>query len=59
MSKTALEKIADREQAVTTTIEQVKAQIDTRAKLKRLVSTGLVTADEPGLFTLPRPRPGD
>ena len=135
MSRTALEKIADREQAVTTTIEQVRAQIDTlaerlreleaefaelqvarkvilalgddepagprlpdnpvyqhiltalndstapmrakdlchaldlgfepskiegmRAKLKRLVATGLVTEDEPGLFTLPRPHPSD
>lgn len=27
-----------------------------RSKLKRLVATGLVTEDEPGLFTLPRPR---
>ena len=30
-----------------------------RAKLKRLVTTGLVTEDEPGLFTLPRPRTSD
>ena len=30
-----------------------------RAKLKRLVTTGLVTEDEPGLFTVPRPRTGD
>ena len=29
-----------------------------RAKLKRLVSTGLVTEEEPGLFALPRPRNG-
>jgi hypothetical protein len=28
-----------------------------RAKLKRLVATGLVTENEPGLFTLPRPHP--
>jgi predicted ATPase len=30
-----------------------------RAKLKRLVATGLVTEDEPGLFAVPRPRTGD
>jgi hypothetical protein len=30
-----------------------------RSKLKRLVATGLVAETEPGLFTLPRPRPGD
>lgn len=30
-----------------------------RAKLKRLVATGLVTEDEPGLFAIPRPRTGD
>jgi hypothetical protein len=135
VSRTALEKIADREQAVTTATEHVRAQIDIlagqlrdleaeladlqvarkvilalgddepagprlpdnpvyqhilialndgtapmrakdlchaldlgletskiegmRAKLKRLVATGLVTEDEPGLFTLPRPRGGD
>jgi hypothetical protein len=135
VSRTALEKIADREHAVTTTAEQVSAQIHTlaerlreleaeladlqvarkvilalgddepagprlpdnpvyqhiltalndgtapmrakelchaldlgfeptkiegmRSKLKRLVATGLVTEDEPGLFTLPRPRSGD
>ena len=135
MSRTALEKIADRVQAVTTATEHVRAQIDIlagqlrdleaeladlqvarkvvlalgddepvgprlpdnpvyqhiltalndgtapmrakdlchaldlgfepskiegmRAKLKRLVATGLVTEDEPGLFTLPRPRSGD
>jgi hypothetical protein len=29
-----------------------------RAKLKRLVATGLVAEDEPGLFTLQRPRSG-
>lgn len=29
-----------------------------RAKLKRLVATGLVTENEPGLFTLPRPHSG-
>lgn len=27
-----------------------------RSKLKRLVATGLVTEDAPGLFTVPRPR---
>ena len=135
MSRTALEKIADREHAVTTTAEQVSAQIHTlaerlreleaeladlqvarkvilelgddepagpqlpgnpvyqhiltalnddtaplrakdlcraldlgfepskiegmRSKLKRLVATGLVTENEPGLFTLPRPHSGD
>jgi hypothetical protein len=135
VSTTALEKIADREQAVSTTVDQVRAQIDTlagalreleaeltdlsvarkvllalgddepahprlpdnpvyqhiltalrddtapmrakdlchaldlglepsriegmRSKLKRLVATGLVTENEPGLFTLPRPHPGD
>ena len=30
-----------------------------RAKLKRLVTTGLVTEGEPGLFAVPRPRTGD
>lgn len=30
-----------------------------RSKLKRLVTTGLIIEDEPGLFTLPRPRAGD
>jgi hypothetical protein len=30
-----------------------------RSKLKRLVATGLVVEDEPGLFTLPRPNPCD
>jgi hypothetical protein len=30
-----------------------------RAKLKRLVATGLVTEDEPGPFAIPRPRTGD
>lgn len=30
-----------------------------RSKLKRLVTTGLIIEDEPGLFTLPRPRTGD
>lgn len=30
-----------------------------RAKLKRLVATGLVTEHEPGLFAIPRPRTGD
>jgi hypothetical protein len=30
-----------------------------RSKLKRLVTTGLIVEDEPGLFTLPRPRTGD
>jgi hypothetical protein len=30
-----------------------------RSKLKRLVRTGLVTEDEPGLFAIPRPRAGD
>jgi hypothetical protein len=30
-----------------------------RSKLKRLVTTGLIAEDEPGLFTLPRPRTGD
>jgi hypothetical protein len=135
VSRTALEKIADREHAVTTTAEQVSAQIHTlaerlreleaeladlqvarkvmlalgddepagprlpdnpvyqhiltalndgtapmrakdlchaldlgfeptkiegmRSKLKRLVATGLLAEDEPGLFTLPRPRSGD
>ena len=135
MSRTALEKIADRADAVATTASQVRAQIDAlverlreleaeladlqvarkvilalgddehagprlpenpvyqhiltalndgtapmrakdlcraldlgfeptkieamRSKLKRLVATGLVTEDEPGLFTLPRPRSGD
>jgi hypothetical protein len=29
-----------------------------RAKLKRLVATGLVTEDAPGLFAIPRPRTG-
>jgi hypothetical protein len=29
-----------------------------RAKLKRLVATGLVTEDKPGLFAVPRPRTG-
>jgi hypothetical protein len=134
VSRTALEKIADREDAVTTAAEQVRAQIEAlarrlreleaeladlqvarkvifalgddepagprlpdnpvyqhiltalndgtapmrakdlchaldlgfeptkiegmRSKLKRLVATGLVTEDEPGLFTLPRPRSG-
>lgn len=27
-----------------------------RSKMKRLVTTGLVTEDTPGLFTIPRPR---
>lgn len=31
---------------------------NTRAKLKRLVSRGLLNEPEPGLFTLPRPAPG-
>lgn len=133
MSRTALEKIADREQAVGATADQVRAQIENlaerlreleaeladlsvartvvlalgddepahprlpdnpvyqhiltalrestapmrakdlchvldlgleasriegmRSKLKRLVTTGLVTENEPGLFTLPSPRP--
>ncbi|WP_225859346.1 hypothetical protein [Streptomyces albicerus] len=30
---------------------------NTRAKLKRLVSRGILTEPEPGLFTLPRPMP--
>ncbi|HEU5427783.1 MAG TPA: hypothetical protein VFU74_12965 [Actinocrinis sp.] len=30
-----------------------------RAKLKRLVATRLVIENEPGLFTVPRPRTGD
>ena len=30
-----------------------------RYKLKRLVSTGLVTEEAPGLFTMPRPRTAD
>lgn len=30
-----------------------------RAKLKRLVTTGLVTEDQPGLFTVPRPGGSD
>lgn len=30
-----------------------------RAKLKRLVTTGLVAENEPGLFAVPRPRTGD
>jgi hypothetical protein len=135
VGRTALEKITDREQAVTATTEHVRAQIDTlagqlrdleaeladlqvarkvilalgddeptgpslpgnpvyqhiltaltdattpmrakdlchaldlgiehtriegmRSKLKRLVATGLVVEDEPGLFTLPRPNPND
>ena len=29
-----------------------------RAKLKRLVATGLVVENEPGLFAIPRPRTG-
>jgi hypothetical protein len=29
-----------------------------RAKLKRLVATGLVTEDTPGMFAIPRPRTG-
>lgn len=29
-----------------------------RSKLKRLVATGLVIEDEPGLFAIPRPRTG-
>ena len=135
MGRTALEKIADREQTIGTTVDQVRAQIDAladrlrdlqaeladlsvarkvvlalgddepahpplpdnpvyqhiltalhdstapmrakdlchaldlglepsriegmRSKLKRLVTTGLVTENEPGLFTLPRPHPGE
>jgi len=30
-----------------------------RSKLKRLVATGLVVEDGPGLFAIPRPRAGD
>jgi hypothetical protein len=30
-----------------------------RSKLKRLTAAGLVAEDEPGLFALPRPHPGD
>lgn len=30
-----------------------------RSKLKRLVTTGLIAENEPGLFTLPRPRADD
>ena len=30
-----------------------------RAKLKRLVTTGLITEDEPGLFAMTRPRTND
>lgn len=135
MSRTALEKITDREQAVNATADQVRAQIEAlagrlrdsdaeladlqvarkvilargddepahpqlpdnpvyqhiltvlhdatapmrakdlcraldlgfepskiegmRSKLKRLTAASLVAEDEPGLFALPRPRPGD